>query len=38
MFVEVKSTNDRLSETQRVWLDVLMNAGFQVELCLAREL
>ena len=38
-FVEVKSENDRLSDTQRLWIHVLCGAGFQVELChaLARE-
>lgn len=33
MFVEVKSENDRLSETQRVWIDVLTAAGVKVALC-----
>ncbi|OAA49884.1 coiled-coil domain-containing protein MTMR15 [Beauveria brongniartii RCEF 3172] len=33
MFVEVKSENDRLSETQRVWIHVLTAAGVQVALC-----
>ncbi|OAA67606.1 coiled-coil domain-containing protein MTMR15 [Cordyceps fumosorosea ARSEF 2679] len=33
MFVEVKSENDRLSETQRVWIDVLTAAGVRVALC-----
>lgn len=39
MFVEVKSENDRLSETQRLWCDVLLGAGVRVELChaVARE-
>ncbi|PMB68254.1 Fanconi-associated nuclease 1 [Beauveria bassiana] len=39
MFVEVKSENDRLSETQRVWIHVLTAAGVQVALCnaVARE-
>ncbi|SCV67061.1 BQ2448_5707 [Microbotryum intermedium] len=32
-FVEVKGPGDRLSETQRVWLDVLLRAGLQVEVC-----
>jgi Fanconi-associated nuclease 1 len=35
MFAEVKSENDRLSDTQRLWIHVLMGAGIQVELCLA---
>ena len=33
MFVEVKSENDRLSDTQRMWIDVLSSAGVKVELC-----
>lgn len=33
MFVEVKSQNDRLSETQRVWIHVLTGAGVKVALC-----
>lgn len=33
MFVEVKSENDRLSDTQRLWISVLLNAGVEVELC-----
>jgi fanconi-associated nuclease 1 len=39
MFVEVKSENDRLSETQRLWTSVLLGAGINVELChaVARE-
>lgn len=39
MFVEVKSENDRLSETQRLWISVLLGAGVKVELChaVARE-
>jgi Fanconi-associated nuclease 1 len=39
MFVEVKSENDRLSETQRLWISVLLGAGVRVELChaIARE-
>lgn len=39
MFVEVKSENDRLSDTQRLWISVLVNAGIPVEIChvLARE-
>ncbi|KAJ4382710.1 hypothetical protein N0V86_001932 [Didymella sp. IMI 355093] len=34
-FVEVKSENDRLSDTQRLWIDVLGGAGVKVELCAA---
>jgi len=39
MFSEVKSENDRLSDTQRMWIDVLSGAGVNVELChaVARE-
>jgi Fanconi-associated nuclease 1 len=33
MFSEVKSENDRLSDTQRLWIHVLMGAGVKVELC-----
>ncbi|KAL8666723.1 MAG: hypothetical protein Q9202_001261 [Teloschistes flavicans] len=40
MFAEVKSENDRLSDTQRLWIDVLSGAGVKVELCnaVAEEL
>ncbi|KAL4941906.1 hypothetical protein BDV06DRAFT_193369 [Aspergillus oleicola] len=34
-FVEVKSGNDRLSDTQRLWIHVLLGAGVRVELCAA---
>lgn len=39
MFAEVKSENDRLSDTQRLWIDVLTGAGIRVELAnaVARE-
>lgn len=39
MFVEVKSANDRLSDTQRLWIHVLTGAGVKVALCnaIARE-
>ena len=39
MFSEVKSVNDRLSDTQRLWISVLLGTGIQVELChgLAKE-
>lgn len=39
MFVEVKSENDRLSDTQRLWISVLLGAGIEVELChaIAKE-
>jgi len=38
-FAEVKSENDRLSDTQRLWIHVLTAAGVRVELCaaVARE-
>jgi len=32
-FAEVKSENDRLSDTQRLWIHVLTGAGIHVELC-----
>ena len=35
MFAEVKSENDRLSDTQRLWIHVLTGAGIRVELCSA---
>jgi len=39
VFVEVKSANDRLSDTQRLWISVLLAAGVKVELChvMAKE-
>ncbi|GKZ20951.1 hypothetical protein AbraIFM66951_011310 [Aspergillus brasiliensis] len=39
MFVEVKSANDRLSDSQRLWIHVLASAGVRVEVCnvVARE-
>ncbi|KAI0533562.1 VRR-NUC domain-containing protein [Xylaria digitata] len=33
MFAEVKSANDRLSDTQRLWIHVLTGAGLRVVLC-----
>ena len=33
MFAEVKSANDRLSDTQRLWIHVLTGAGVRVALC-----
>ncbi|KIW83388.1 hypothetical protein Z517_02633 [Fonsecaea pedrosoi CBS 271.37] len=33
LFAEVKSANDRLSDTQRLWISVLLSAGVEVELC-----
>ncbi|RKF53630.1 Fanconi-associated nuclease 1-like protein [Golovinomyces cichoracearum] len=40
VFVEVKSSHDRLSETQRLWIHVLTDAGLRVELChaVAKEI
>ncbi|OAA64351.1 vrr-nuc [Niveomyces insectorum RCEF 264] len=39
LFVEVKSANDRLSDTQRMWIHVLAGAGVRVAVCnaVARE-
>ncbi|KAK9237950.1 VRR-NUC domain-containing protein [Lipomyces kononenkoae] len=37
LFSEVKSENDRLSDKQRVWIDVLLGAGVPVELCAGLE-
>ncbi|KAI0176371.1 VRR-NUC domain-containing protein [Hypoxylon sp. FL1284] len=39
MFAEVKSANDRLSDTQRLWIHVLTGAGIKVALCnaIAKE-
>ncbi|XP_019094762.1 PREDICTED: fanconi-associated nuclease 1 homolog isoform X3 [Camelina sativa] len=36
--VEVKSEKDRLSEQQRAWLLLLMDSGFNVEICKVRPL
>lgn len=33
MFAEVKSANDRLSDTQRLWIHVLTGSGIKVALC-----
>jgi len=40
IFSEVKSENDRLSDTQRLWIHVLTGAGIRVELCnaVAKEI
>lgn len=32
-FSEVKGPGDKLSETQKVWIDVLLGAGVEVEVC-----
>ncbi|WWD17625.1 hypothetical protein CI109_102066 [Kwoniella shandongensis] len=37
-FVEVKGPGDSLSETQKVWIDVLLSAGIQVEVCKVKAL
>ncbi len=36
-FVEVKSPNDHLSETQKIWISVLLSAGIPVEVCHVQE-
>lgn len=36
-FVEVKSPNDHLSETQKVWISVMQSAGLDVEVCHVAE-
>ncbi|CDR88509.1 uncharacterized protein SPSC_04336 [Sporisorium scitamineum] len=36
-FVEVKGPGDRLSETQKVWIDVLLRAGVEVQVGIVRE-
>lgn len=33
MFAEVKGPGDTLSETQKVWIDVLLGANVATELC-----
>ncbi|WFC96626.1 phosphodiesterase I [Malassezia brasiliensis] len=37
-FAEVKGPNDRLSEKQKVWIDVLIRAGLTVELARVKDL
>ncbi|KAJ2310564.1 hypothetical protein IWW54_003127, partial [Coemansia sp. RSA 2705] len=37
MFAEVKGPKDKLSETQRDWLDILVTNHIDVEVCLVRE-
>ncbi|KAI8325078.1 hypothetical protein GQ54DRAFT_255337 [Martensiomyces pterosporus] len=37
LFAEVKGPNDKLSEAQRDWIDILLSSGIDVELCLVRE-
>ncbi|ORX37453.1 hypothetical protein BD324DRAFT_626275 [Kockovaella imperatae] len=32
-FIEVKGPGDSLSETQKIWIDVLLSAGVPVEVC-----
>ncbi|KAJ2888352.1 hypothetical protein FB639_000697 [Coemansia asiatica] len=36
-FAEVKGPNDKLSETQRDWIDILLGIGIDVEVCLVRQ-
>ncbi|KAH8921403.1 hypothetical protein BT69DRAFT_1221552 [Atractiella rhizophila] len=36
-FAEVKGPGDRLSDTQRIWIDLLIGAGVEVELCKVVE-
>ncbi|THG99844.1 hypothetical protein EW026_g2590 [Hermanssonia centrifuga] len=36
-FVEVKGPGDSLQENQKVWIDVLLQAGIQVEICHVAE-
>ncbi|KAJ2849620.1 hypothetical protein GGI22_005505 [Coemansia erecta] len=36
-FVEVKGPKDRLSDSQRDWIDILLKSGIDVEVCLVRE-
>jgi Fanconi-associated nuclease 1 len=40
LFSEVKSENDKLSDTQRLWIHVLTSSGIKVHLCnaVAREM
>jgi Fanconi-associated nuclease 1 len=35
--VEVKGPRDRLSEQQRAWIVILLNAGLSVEVCKVLE-
>ena len=36
-FVEVKSPNDQLSETQKIWISVLKAANVEIEVCRVDE-
>ncbi|CAO3582567.1 unnamed protein product [Absidia cylindrospora] len=36
LFVEVKGPGDKLSETQKVWLDTLSNMGIPTEVCYVK--
>ncbi|CCF52002.1 hypothetical protein NDA14_003115 [Ustilago hordei] len=36
-FVEVKGPGDRLSESQKVWIDVLLRAGIEVQVGIVQE-
>ncbi|KAJ2835795.1 hypothetical protein FBU31_001530 [Coemansia sp. 'formosensis'] len=37
MFVEVKGPNDKLSDSQRDWIDILITNDISVEVCLVRH-
>lgn len=37
LFAEVKGPNDKLSDSQHDWIDILLSNGIDVELCLVRE-
>ncbi|WVQ76980.1 hypothetical protein IAR50_006659 [Cryptococcus sp. DSM 104548] len=37
-FVEVKGPGDSLSETQKIWIDVLLSLGIQVEVCRVKAI
>ena len=36
-FVEVKGPGDRLSETQKIWIDVLLRAGIEVQVGIVKQ-
>jgi len=37
LFSEIKGPGDKLSETQKVWIDVLLSSGVGVEVCRVVE-
>ncbi|KAJ1986354.1 hypothetical protein GGI26_002891 [Coemansia sp. RSA 1358] len=37
LFAEVKGPRDKLSDSQRDWIDILLTNGIAVEVCLVRE-